>query len=118
SRLLTHEFIATNDAVKAYTHDRVDLNLGSAEYRRLQPYVVYREKPESVGDELEDVAGVLGSGPEVPNWLAQFANKSDSELEIDAGENVMLGHTGKKLGTAKEVLVDGAQVVAAGLNPE
>ena len=42
-------------AVKAVTHDRVDLNLSSAEVRRLQPYVVYREKPESVGEELEDV---------------------------------------------------------------
>ena len=118
SLLVSDEFIAPKDAVKAVTHDRVDLNLSSAEVRRLQPYVVYREKPESVGEELEDVAGVLGSGPEVPNWLEQFANKSDSELEIDAGENVMLGHTGKKLGTVKDVLFDGDQLVGVVLKPE
>jgi sporulation protein YlmC with PRC-barrel domain len=118
SLLVSDEVIVPKDAVKTATHDRVDLKLSSAEVRRLQPYIAYREKPESVGEELEDVAGVLGSGPEVPNWLEQVANKSDSELEIDAGENVMLGHTGKRLGTVKDVLFDGDQLVGVVLKPD
>ena len=66
---------------------------------------------------LEDTAGVLGSGPEVPNWLEQIANKPADELEIDGGENVMLGHTGKKLGTVQDVLFDDDQLVGIVLKP-
>lgn len=118
SLLVADEFIVPKDAVGAITHDRIDLKASAAEVRRLEPYITYREKSESVGEELEDVAGVLGSGPEVPNWLEQVANKAGTDLEIDAGENVMLGHTGKKLGTVKDVLFDGDQLVGVVLKPE
>lgn len=118
SLLVADEFIVPKDAVGAITHDRIDLKASAAAMRRLEPYITYREKGESVGEELEDVAGVLGSGPEVPNWLEQVANKAGTDLEIDAGENVMLGHTGKKLGTVKDVLFDGDQLVGVVLKPE
>jgi sporulation protein YlmC with PRC-barrel domain len=115
---LADEVIVPKDAVKALTHGRLDLSLSSADVRRLPPYLSYREKGETVGEGLEDAAGVFGSGPEVPNWLEQVANKPDTELEIDGGENVMLGHTGKKLGTVKDVLFDGDQLVGVVLRPE
>ena len=115
---LADEVIVPKDMVKAVTHGRLDLNVSSADVRRLPPYLSYREKGESVGEGLEDAAGVFGSGPEVPNWLEQVANKLDTELEIDGGENVMLGHTGKKLGTVKDVLFDGDQLVGVVLRPE
>jgi PRC-barrel domain protein len=61
---------------------------------------------------------VLGSGPELPNWLEQVANKPEGELEIDGGENVMLGHTGRKIGTVQDVLFDDDQLVGIVLKPE
>ena len=73
---------------------------------------------ETVGEELEDEAGVLGAGPEIPHWLEEVANKPADELEIDGGEPVMLGHTGKKLGEVKDVLFDGDGLVGIVLKPE
>jgi len=66
----------------------------------------------------QDTAGVLGSGPEVPNWMEQIANKPEGDLEIDGGENVMLGRTGKRLGTVHDVLFDDDQLVGIVLKPE
>lgn len=117
SILVSDQFIVPKDAVKAVTHRRVDLTVSSAQARRLPPYITYREKGETVGEELEDAAGVFGSGPEIPNWVEEVANKPATELEIDAGENVMLGHTGRKLGTVKDVLFDGDQLVGVVLLP-
>ncbi len=118
SLLVADEVVIPNEAVKEVMHDRVDLNLSAADVRRLPPYLSYREKGESVGEEAEDFAAVLGSGPEVPHWLEQVANKPANELEIDGGENVMLGDTGKKLGTVKDVLFDGDELVGVVLQPE
>lgn len=117
SLLVANEFIVPRDAVKSVDRDRIELSMSSADARRLQPYLSYREKGETVGEEMEDQAGALGSGPEIPNWLEQVANKPETELEIDGGENVMLGHTGKKLGTVKGVLFDDDQMVGVVLQP-
>jgi len=111
SMLIADEFIVPKDAAGKVTHDRIELSLTAADVRRLPPYLAYREREESVAEGLEDTAGVLGSGPEVPNWLEQVANKPDTELEIDGGENVMLGQTGRRLGTVQDVLFDDDQLV-------
>jgi sporulation protein YlmC with PRC-barrel domain len=119
SMLVADEFIVPKEAARKVSRDRIDLTLSAAEVRKLPPYLAYRERPEeSFAEGLEDTAGVLGSGPEVPNWLEQVANKSDTELEIDGGENVMLGHTGKKLGTVQDVLFDDGQLVGIVLKPD
>ena len=118
SWLVSDEVIVPRSAIKSVTHERVDLNLASADVRRLPPYLSYREKAETVAEEAEDFAAVLGSGPEVPHWLEQVANKPPDSLEIDGGEPVMLGHTGKKLGTVKDALFDGDQLVGVVLRPE
>lgn len=119
SFLLNDEFIVPASAVKSVTHDRVELTIGAADARHLPPYLSYGEKSESVGEEAEDEAVILlGGGPEIPHWMAQVANKPASELEIDRDENVMLGHTGKKLGTVKDVLFDDVQLVGVVLKPE
>lgn len=118
SLLVSNQVIVPKDAVKAMTHERVELSLASADIRRLPPYLRYSEKSETVGEEAEDFAAVLGSGPEIPGWLEEVANKPDTELEIDQGENVMLGHTGRKLGEVQDVLFDGDQLVGVVLKPE
>jgi hypothetical protein len=118
SLLLADEFIVPRDAASRITHEAIELSLTAADVRRLPPYVRYREKGESVSEFAEDAAGVLGSGPELPNWMEQVANKAADELEIDEGENVMLGHSGKKLGTVKDVIFDDGQLVGVVLLPE
>jgi sporulation protein YlmC with PRC-barrel domain len=117
SMLLVDEFIVPPEAVTRPTRDRIDLKLTAAEIRLLPPYLAYRERGETLAEGLEDTAGVLGSGPEVPNWLEQVANKAEGDLEIDGGENVMLGHTGRKLGTVQDVLFDDGQLVGVVLRP-
>lgn len=114
---VSDQVIVPKDVVKAVTHERVDLNLDSAGIRRLPPYLSYRERDESVAEEAEDFAAVLGSGPEIPHWLEEVANKPEDELEVDGGEPVMLGHTGKKLGEVQDVLFDGDQLVGVVLKP-
>ena len=118
SMLVADEFIVPRDAVRSVTHERIDLALSSAEARSLRPYLAYREKPESLGEEAQDFVGVLAASPEIPNWIEQVANKPPGELEIDHDENVMLGHSGKKLGTVKDVVFDGDQLVGVVLRPE
>jgi len=118
SMLLVDEFIVPPEAVTRATRDRIDLKLTAAEIRLLPPYLAYRERGETLAEGLEDTAGVLGSGPEVPNWLEQVANKAEGDLEIDGGENVMLGHTGRKLGTVQDVLFDDGQLVGVVLRPQ
>ncbi len=119
SMLLVDEFIVPKDAAGKVERDLIELSLTAADVRRLPPYVAYRERSEeSVAEGLEDTAGVLGSGPEVPNWLEQVANKPSTDLEIDGGENVMLGSTGRKLGTVQDVLFDDDQLVGIVLKPE
>ena len=118
SMLINDELIVPRDAAGKVSRDRIDLTLSAADIRRLPPYLAYRERPESLSEGLEDTAGVLGSGPELPNWLEQVANKPDTELEIDGGENVMLGHTGRRLGTVQDVLFDDDQLVGIVLKPE
>jgi len=116
--LVADEFIVPRDAIKSVGHDRINLALTSAEARSLQPYMSYREKTETITEEAEDFVGVLSTSPEIPNWIEQVANKPPGALEIDGGENVMLGHTGKKLGTVKDVLFDGDELVGVVLRPE
>jgi sporulation protein YlmC with PRC-barrel domain len=118
SMLVADEFIVPKDAAVNVSHEHVELNLSAADVRRLPPYIAYEEKGETAAEFAEDAAGVLGSGPELPNWLEQVAHKSTDELEIDGGENVMLGHTGKRLGTVKDVLFDDDQLVGVVLQPD
>ena len=107
SWMVADEFVVPKDAATKVTRERVDVRLSAADLRRLPPYVSYRERGESVAEVLEDTAGVLGSGPELPNWMEQVANKGPDELEIDGGENVMAGRSGRRLGTVKDVLFEG-----------
>ena len=117
SLLVNTEFVVPRVAIESVDHDRVALNVGSTDARKFPAYLGYREKGESIGEEAEDEAGILGSGPEIPNWIEQVANKPADELEIDGGENVMLGLTGRKLGEVKDVLFDGDQLVGVVLQP-
>jgi sporulation protein YlmC with PRC-barrel domain len=111
SMLLTDEVIVPKDAIKVVARDRIELKLSSADARRLPPYLSYRFESESRTEELADIASVITSNPAVPGSWEEVANKSEGDLEIESGESVRLRDGGKKLGTVKDILFDGDQLV-------
>jgi uncharacterized protein YrrD len=118
SLMLADEVIVPIDAVAGVTHDAVTLKISSADVRRLAPYLSFRTRDESVGEELGETAVVMSSSPAIPAGYEEVANKPAGELEIEGGENVMLGRTGKKLGTVEDVLFDEGELVGIVLHPE
>lgn len=117
SFLINDEFVVPADAARSVTHDRVELSLSAGDVRLLPAYLSYREKEESTTEVAADEVGPLTASPEVPHWIEQVANKPSDSLEIDGGENVMLGHSGKKLGTVKDVLFDDDKLVGVVIEP-
>jgi len=118
SFLLADELIVPRDAVASITHDRIGLKLSASEVRNLAPYLSYRYGGETVAEGFGDEISVLALSPSVPFSMKEVANKQADELEISGGENVMLGHTGKKLGTVKDVLFDESQLIGIVVRPD
>jgi len=118
SFLLTDEVVVPASEVQSISHDRIDLRLSASQVRDLAPYLSYRYGGETVAEGFEDQISVLASSPSVPFSLEEVANKQLDELEIAGGENVMLGHTGKKLGTVKDVLFDDGELVGVVVLPD
>ena len=118
SFLLADELIVPRDAVESISHDRIDLKLNANAVRTLAPYLSYRYGGETVAEGFGDEISVLALSASVPSSMKEVANKQADELEIAGGENVMLGHTGKKLGTVKDVLFDDAELVGVVVLPD
>ncbi len=118
SLLVADEVVVPIDAVAEVAHDAVALKLASADVRRLPPYLSFRSRAETVTEELEETVVVLGSSPAIPASYEEVANKPAGELEIAGGENVMLGRTGKRLGSVEDVLFDEGELVGIVLHPE
>ena len=104
-------------AVKDVTRDLITLSITSAEVRRTEPYLTYQYAPPAKGD-----AGRLliaqGAQTGYAPHLVEEAHKRLDELEIHQGENVMLGHTGKKLGTVRDVVLDEGELAGVVIRPE
>jgi len=66
-----------------------------------------------------EVAGslVLGGGLGLPK-LDEIANKPDGQIEIDRGENVMLGTTRHRLGRVEDVLFDHGELIGVVIRPD
>jgi sporulation protein YlmC with PRC-barrel domain len=119
SWLLADEVIVPRGEVSSVSRDRVVLKLTANEVRNLPAYLSYRYGDESAGQGLtEEAISALSASPAIPSSLEQVANKGADELEIEGGENVMLGHTGKRLGTVKDVLFDNSELVGVVILPD
>jgi sporulation protein YlmC with PRC-barrel domain len=119
SWLLADEVTVPRSDVGSVSHDRIDLRLTAADVRKLPPYLSYRYGDESAAEGFtQEAIAALTSSPAIPGSLEQIAHKGDDELEIEGGENVMLGDTGKRLGTVKDVLFDNAQLVGVVVKPD
>jgi sporulation protein YlmC with PRC-barrel domain len=117
SMLLTDELVVPLAAVGKVSHDRVDLKLTAGQLRKLPPYLTYRfatpSRTEEVGQALDVLTATMAAPP-----VEETADKPASELEIDSGENVMLGRTGKILGHVKDILFDGNELVGVVILPD
>jgi len=114
--LITDEVVVPIASVKSATHELVTLSLTFAEVRTLPPYLSYRFKPVGLEASLMREAELLGGGLGLPN-SDQIANKAATEIEIDRGENVMLGQTGHRLGTVQDVLFDKGEMIGVVIRP-
>lgn len=115
--LIIPDVVVPIDAVRDATDDRVDLSLSSEQVRRLSPYLTYRRLPLTPGQLVGEILTAAGGNPTVPT-LEETAVRPAGEIEIDPGENVMLGRTGRNLGRVKEVLFDGDELIGIVMQPE
>jgi len=112
--LMIPDIVVPVAAVATATEDRVDLSISADDVRNLPPYLTFRRRALSLGQQLQVTLGGSSTGV----GLEETAAKPTGAIEIDEGENVMLGHAGHKLGTVKEVLFDGVDLVGIVLQPE
>jgi sporulation protein YlmC with PRC-barrel domain len=117
SLFITDEVVIPIAAVESATHDLVRLSMSSPDIRRQPLYLSYRPKPLTVEEAaLEDadvLTGTIGLPPE-----EEIANKPASQIEIDRGENVMLGTTGHRLGRVQDVLFDNGKLTGVVIRPD
>jgi sporulation protein YlmC with PRC-barrel domain len=123
-RLLSAEKLFTTDevvipitAVESATHDRVKLSLSGLDIRKQPLYLSYRREPMTAEDAVVEEGELIGGGLGLPK-AQEMANKPAGEIEIDSGENVMLGTTGHRLGTVRDVLFDQGKLSAVVIRPD
>jgi sporulation protein YlmC with PRC-barrel domain len=115
---ITDELVIPMTAVESAAHNLVRLSIPISEVRRQPPYISYRFKPVTFGALVLEEAELLGGGLGLPSNAEELANKPDSEIEIDRGENVMLGETGHRLGRIHEVVFDGGELIGVVIRPD
>jgi sporulation protein YlmC with PRC-barrel domain len=116
-RLLSAESLAVSDevivpisAVESATHDVVKLSMSSHDVRHQPPYLSYQLRPLSAGTAAFEEASVVTGGIALPTY-EEIAAKAPDEIEIERGENVMLGTSGVRLGTVQDVLFDKGEMI-------
>ena len=114
--LIENDVAIPLSAVRSAHDDRVELTIDAAAVRRTQPYLSYRYAPLTQGDAARMLVAQIGQVAYVPR-LIEEAHKRLDELEITPGENIMLGKTGRKLGTVRDVAFDGGEVIGVVMHP-
>lgn len=124
SHLLADEKLLTTDqvvipiaAVESATHDLVRLSMSAPDIRRQPLYLSYRPRPMTVEEAVVEDAAILTGGIGLPQE-EEIANKPAGEIEIDRGENVMLGKTGHRLGRVHDVLFDHGELIGVVIQPD
>lgn len=110
------ELVVPLDNVRLASEQKVELSLTARQVRRLRPYLSYRFRPVD-GAGVGRVFVALATAGITPPNVDEVAAKGQDQIEIDVGENVMLGHTGKRLGQVREVLVEDGEFVAIVVHP-
>lgn len=123
-RLISAEKLFTADevvipisAVESATRDVVRLSLSREDIRKQPLYLSYRREPLTAEDAVVEEGELLGGGLGLPK-AEEIANKPAGEIEIDSGENVMLGTTGRRLGTVRDLLFDQGKLADVVIRPD
>src|SRR5712692_7640190 len=123
-RLLAAEKFFTTDevvipiaAVESANHDLVKLSISAPDVRRQPLYLSYRRPVMTTEEAVLEEGELLGGGLALPK-VEEVANKPDGEIEIDRGENVMLGTSGHRLGRVEDVLFDKGELIGVVIRPE
>ena len=117
SVFITDEVAIPITAVESATHDLVQLSMSVSDIRRQPPYLSYRSRPLDAGTAAIDNLDILTGGIALPR-VEQIANKETGEIEIDRGENIMLGKTGQRLGRVHDVLIDQGELIGVVMRPD
>lgn len=113
----TDEVVIPATAVDSATHDLIRLSMSGSDIRRQPLYLSYRREPLTAEDAVVEEGELLTGGLGLPK-ADEITNKPVSEIEIDSGENVMLGTTGHRLGKVHDVLFDHGKLVGVVIRPE
>jgi uncharacterized protein YrrD len=123
-RLLAGEKLFTTDevvipisAVESASHEGVRLSLSRADIRRQPMYLSYQREPMTVEEAAVEEGEFLTGGLGLPK-AQEVANKPAGQIEIERGENVMVGETGRRLGTVQDVLFDHGALMGVVIHPE
>jgi sporulation protein YlmC with PRC-barrel domain len=123
-RLLAGEKLFTTDevvipiaAVESATHEGVRLSMSGADVRRQPLYLSYQREALTAGDAVIEEGELLTGGLGLPK-AQEVANKAAGQIEIERGENVMVGDTGRRLGTVQDVLFDHGELIGVVVHPE
>jgi uncharacterized protein YrrD len=123
-RLLAGEKLFTTDevvipisAVESASHEGVRLSLSGADIRRQPMYLSYQREPMTVEEAAVEEGEFLTGGLGLPK-AQEVANKPAGQIEIERGENVMVGETGRRLGTVQDVLFDHGALMGVVIHPE
>ena len=115
--LTTDEVVIPISAVESAANDEVRLSMSAADIRRQPLYLSYRKQPMTTDDAVVEEADLIGGGLGLPK-VEEIANKPADQIEIEHGENVMLGRTGRRLGRVEDVLFDRGELVGVVIRPE
>ena len=115
--MMSDELLVPANLVKRLDRSRVELRLTADQLRRLPPYLTYKRRYPSAADYLQEVETVLGGMPGVVRETEE-AHKGAGEIEIYAGEPVMLGHGGRRIGKVVEILFEDKSLVGIVVKPE
>jgi sporulation protein YlmC with PRC-barrel domain len=114
--VLVNDVVVPMELVETVSRARIDLRISPEEVRALPPYVHWRYEEPSTGQRrvstVSLVLGAMGS----PSAAQSFA-KSRTSLQIEGGEQVMLGRMGERLGTVRDLLFEGDALVAIVVHP-
>lgn len=113
----TDEVVISITAVDSASREGVRLSLSGADVRRQPLYLSYERTPLTPEDAVIEEGELLTGGLGLPK-AHEVANKSEGQIEIEHGENVMVGETGRRLGTVEDVLFDHGELIGVVIRPE
>jgi sporulation protein YlmC with PRC-barrel domain len=117
SMCITDEVVVPISAVESANREVVKISISSRDVRHQPPYLSHHLKTLTDGTALFEDAEVLSGVAVIPPYV-ETAAKSADEVEIDKGENVMLGTTGRRLGKVEDVLFDDGEMIGVVVRPD